>query len=499
MGSAPTEHEQANYQLGQQLIALERVQDAAPFLARASLLQEYVNAVKVTMEGGLTVQFHESAQLAEQLGLVWEAYAWSRILLGQRPGDEQILAKCDQLRMKFTRNRQLRSVAAFNPARGLDLSAYPLPNWKPAATVALRTASGGNGSLPTMLNQALETGLQFQYVNGGDPKNNGIARMYEFSGGGVLDYDGDGWPDVYLSQGCMWPQRDRQSEHLDRLFHNLSNGRFEEISEHAWLFENSFSQGVTVGDFDNDGFPDLFVANTGANRFYRNNGDGTFDDITQQTQTAGSRWTSSCVLADFTGDGLPDLYTVNYLSGENVFTMECTHGSGRGACFPQYFPAAQDQLYWNQGDGRFSEVTETAGIRLKDGKGLGVVAADFTGSGRLSLFVANDSSTNFLLINQTEAGEPPLFSEEAMIRGVAMNDVGKTEACMGVAVGDADNDGLPDLFVTNLFGESNTLYRQVGDGQFLDQTQLQDSRPSQKSDPTDPLPWWRRYRSASTL
>ncbi len=453
---------------------MERAQDAAPFLARAGLLQEYINTVKVATEGGSPAQFHESAQLAERLGLVWEAYAWTRILGDQYPDDEQILAKCDQLRMKFTKNRKTRSLAALNPARGLDLSGYPLPDWKPVTTVTKRPASDGNGSAPTMLNQAPEAGLQFQYVNGGEPKNNGIARMYEFSGGGVgaLDYDGDSWPDLYLSQGCSWPQRDRQSEHLDCLFRNLGNGRFEEISERARLFENSFSQGVTVGDFDNDGFSDVFVANIGANRFYRNNGDGTFDDITQQTQTASSRWTSSCVLADFTGDGLPDLYTVNYLSGDNVFTMECTHEGRRGACFPQYFPAAQDQLYWNQGDGRFSDVTETAGIRLENGKGLGVAAADFTGSGRLSLFVANDSVTNFLLINQVEPGGSPSFSEEAMLRGVAMNGVGKTEACMGVAVGDADNDGLTDLFITNFFGESNTLYRQIGDGHFTDQTQL---------------------------
>lgn len=467
------EHEQANYQLGQQLVALGRPRDAAPFLARAALLQEYVNAVKVAMEGGQPAQFLENARLAEQLGLVWEAYAWSRILLDQHPDDEQLLAQCDQLRMKFTSNRQSRSIAVFNPARGLDLSAYPLPAWDRAASLTT-AASRRNESSLTMLDQAPSAGLRFQYINGGDPRNHGIAHMYEFSGGGlgVLDYDGDGWPDLYLSQGCDWATRQTQSEHLDCLFRNLGDGQFEEISAEARLRETSFSQGVTVGDFDNDGFADVFVANIGANRFYRNNGDGTFDDITTETQTAGSRWTSSCVLADFSGDGLPDLYTVNYLGGENIFTMECARGGGRGECFPQYFPASQDQLYWNQGDGRFTEVTDTAGIRLENGKGLGVAAVDFTGSGRLSLFVANDSTTNFLLINQTEPGGSPLFSEEALLRGVAMNDVGKTEACMGVAVGDADGDGWPDLLVTNFFLETNTLYRQLGDGQFADQTQF---------------------------
>lgn len=466
------EHEQANYQLGRHLVALERPQDAAPFLARAALLQEYVNAVKVAMEGGQPASFFECSRLAEELGLVWEAYAWSRILLDHSPHDEQLLARCDQLRMKFAGNRQTRSITGFNPARAIDLSSYPLPAWDTAASMARGTPAGTKGLL-TMKDRAAEAGLHFQYVNGGDPLNHGIARMYEFSGGGVgvLDYDADGWPDVYLSQGCQWAGRDSQSEHLDCLFRNLGDGRFEQIGARAALFENSFSQGVTIGDFDNDGFADVLVANIGANRFYRNNGDGTFDDITPRTQTAGSSWTSSCVLADVTGDGLPDLYTVNYLGGDNVFTMECNRGGGRGACFPQYFPAAQDQLYWNQGDGRFTDVTDTAGVRLENGKGLGVAAVDFTGNGRLSLFVANDSVPNFLLINQAEPGDSPLFREEAMVRGVAMNDAGKTEACMGVAVGDPDNDGLPDLFVTNFFQESNTLYRQIGDAYFADQTQ----------------------------
>ncbi len=470
------EHEQANYQLGQQLVALSRPEDAEPFLERAALLQEYVNVVKVTIEAGQPEMLRRSAELAEELGLVWEAYAWLSLLMGQQSHDEAILAKCDQLRMQFTGHRQSRSLAAVNPARRLDLSDIPL--------LDAGVASGAVGSLETrgvnptvsLRNDAPRAGLKFQYINGGDPLNSGIGRMYEFSGGGigVVDYDNDGWPDLCMTQGGPWEHREHQSEHLDGLFRNLGKGQWEEIGGKAGVDGSGFGQGVTVGDFDNDGFADLFVANIGANRFYRNNGDGTFADITEQTGTAGTRWTSSCVLADFTGDGLPELYAVNYLTGERIFEYECRSGGqesgGRGACFPQYFPAAQDQLYWNQGDGTFHDVTQTSGIRLPHGKGLGIAAFDMDGGGKLSLFVANDSTTNFLLLNQTVPGSGPSFIEEAMLRGVAMNDAGKSEACMGVAVGDADNDGHYDLFVTNFFKESNTLYQHLGDGQFVDQT-----------------------------
>ncbi|MBW3543639.1 MAG: CRTAC1 family protein, partial [Planctomycetes bacterium] len=279
---------------------------------------------------------------------------------------------------------------------------------------------------------------------------------------------------------------------LDRLFRNLGNGRFEDVTLAATIIEDRFSQGATVGDFDSDGFPDLYVANIGGNRLFRNNGDGTFSDVTERTATAGDRWTTSCLMADLNGDALPEIYAVNYLSGEDVFTRVCNDRGGSGICMPQHFPAAQDQLYLNLGDGRFEDITERAGIAVPDGKGLGIVAADFLGRGRLDLFIANDAVPNFFFENQTSGPRPstldsrpssgpqlstlnprpstPLFSEQALLKGVALNRGGQAEACMGVAAGDADGDGRIDLFVTNFHLESNTLYLQREGGWFDDAT-----------------------------
>jgi len=244
--------------------------------------------------------------------------------------------------------------------------------------------------------------------------------MFEFSGGGcaALDFDRDGWPDLYFTQGCRWPVREDDFTRLDRLYRNLGTGSFADVTQAAGLRENRFSGGVTSGDFDNDGFPDLYVANTGANRLYRNNGDGS-----------------------------PRM------------------------CMPFHFSGAQDQIYLNLGDGRFRNVTPGSGIEVEDGKGLGVVAADLCGRGKLDLFVANDTVMNSLFENRTKGpGGPLAFVESGLSRGVALNRDGRAEGCMGIAVGDVDGDGRQDLFVTNFHLESNTLYLQQSPGTFADRT-----------------------------
>ena len=295
--------------------------------------------------------------------------------------------------------------------------------------------------------------------------------MFEFTGGGVaiLDYDGDLWPDIYLTQGCLWPVDPAQQQHRDRLFRNLGNGSYQDVTEQSGLGDNRFSQGVQIGDYNNDGYPDIYLANVGENRLYANNGDGTFQDVTEQAGIGGKRWTTSCLVADLNQDGLADLYEVNYLSGDNVFDLICSQAGGKArSCSPTEFDAQQDRLFLNLGNGQFQDATEAMGIVAADGKGLGIVAADFEGAGKLSLFVANDMTANFYFTQATQS--PGRFTEQAVIRGLAYDREGKAQACMGIAVDDYNQDGLVDLFVTNFYKESNTLYVQQAGGLFHDGT-----------------------------
>ena len=249
--------------------------------------------------------------------------------------------------------------------------------------------------------------------------------------------------------------------------------RFEDVTESAGLSETGFGQGVAVGDIDGDGWPALHVANIGGNRLYLNNGDGTFHDATEAAGLPGdgdASWSTSCVIADINGDGHADIYVVNYLSGTDLFTRVCRDGTGRvRMCQPFQFPSAIDRLYLGRGDGTFRDVTAMSDIGVERGKGLGVVAADLDADGRLELFVANDTRANFLFRAAAE-GSGMWLVETGLFAGVGLGGDGQAEGSMGIAVGDADGDGRPDLFVTNFLDETNTLYVGIGRGRFSDRT-----------------------------
>jgi hypothetical protein len=276
---------------------------------------------------------------------------------------------------------------------------------------------------------------------------------------------------VYLTQGCRWPPVAGQTEHLDRLYRNLGDGRFKDVTAASKLAEDRFSQGAAAGDFDNDGFADLYVANVGVNRLYLNQGDGTFRDVGAAAGINAEGWTTSCLLADLNGDGLAEIYDANYIQGDGVYEKRCfQQGRGR-ACPPTIFEPQPDRFYLNLGDGRFEDRGESAGLRPPGGNGLGLVAGDFDGSGRLNLFVANDQDANFYFVNRAPApGASPSFVEQGVLSGLAYDGDGKAQACMGVAAGDANGDGRLDLFVTNFYQESNTLYLQDAGGLFADAT-----------------------------
>jgi len=466
------EHIGAIHHLGLALAEQGRTEEADQLARRAKRLNE----VKVLLRGiGVGNETHQRfANLLESLGRNWEAAGSYYIALCADPSNSWARAGLQRLGSRLGDGRCSQWEAAISR---IDLNDAPLPNWDAGNSLAANlnadhlNAADSPGAAPAACRVAFEeiaqaAGIRFQYHNGADA-NQKQAYMFEYSGGGVaiLDYDDDGWPDIYLTQGCPWPTQANQTVYRDRLFRNSGDGHFVDVTDAAGLGDNGLSHGVTAGDYINDGLPDLYVANIGPNRLYENNGDGTFRDVTSASGTACDVWSSSCVLTDFDGDALPDLYVVNYLAGP----YECQTGNQPTDCGPMSFQAEQDRLFLNLGDGRFRDATGEAGVTAEGGKGLGVVAADFDGTGRVSLFVANDTTANFYFANQTaNRGGKLRFQENAIYRGLACDEMGRTQSCMGVAAGDANGDGLLDLFVTNFTREANALYMQAADSSFVD-------------------------------
>ena len=312
-----------------------------------------------------------------------------------------------------------------------------------------------------------EAGIDFQYFNG----DTGSKYIFETLGGGVavFDFDRDGWPDLYFPQGCPVPLSTEPPIRTEKLFRNRGDGTFEDVTVAAGLGEQRYGIGCVTADFDNDAYPDLFVTAFGRNVFYHNNGDGTFVKTTATVGLIDERLSSSAAFADWDNDGDLDLYLVNYV-GNPLKT--CPADDGRvGTCKPANFPAAQDRCYTNQGDGTFRNSTEGSGIVVADGKGLGVVAAHFDDDNQIDFYVANDTTANFVFRNHGSGK----FVEEGLIAGAATNRDGMPEAGMGIACADLDGNGLIDLYVTNFYMQSNTLYLNQGGGVFVDATAASDT------------------------
>lgn len=475
-------HQTAAYHLGNVLSQLGQEQAAKIYRDHARLLNDLITAAKTVEISGSPAAGRRAALACDALGLRLEARAWRDVLRRTDPRFRRAHPANEEPPVTVLTSRMDPQL---DPTRRVDLSAYPLPTWK--ATAAPRPTIGPHSAGPqsriAFVDSAKDAGITFAYRNGSRPQTDS-EYMYEFSGGGVavLDYDVDGWPDLYFTQGADSPPGSRQETQLDRLYRNVGNpGRFDEITMAAGIHESGFGQGCAVGDFDNDGFPDLYVGNIGSNSLFHNNGDGTFTDVTAETNTAGDRWTTSCAWADFNGDGLSDVFVTNYLTGNDLFTKPCRMPDGATRlCTPHEFMAAHDQLYVNLGDGRFADQSHISGIEVPEGKGLGVVAAAFDASTRVSLFVANDAVPNFYLLNSTGArGSQTRFDEQGFVSGLAVDGDGQSQACMGVAAGDPNGDGLLDLLVTNFRNESNTLYLQQPGGIFIDGT-----RPSGLREPS---------------
>ncbi|QDT33240.1 FG-GAP-like repeat-containing protein [Thalassoglobus polymorphus] len=319
---------------------------------------------------------------------------------------------------------------------------------------------------------AAEMEIDFHYDNGSVPEYP-LGHLFETTGGGVtvVDYDLDGWPDLYFAQGGNWREESTTKTASDQLFRNIEGAASENVTRFANIEEPDFSQGVTSGDFNSDGFPDLYVCNLGGNTLYENQGDGTFLKVSQSKSVSKENWSLSAAFADFNQDGHPDLYVVNYLDLETVRNNPCLFQGKPRACPPTKFQGTLDEIYLNMGNGEFRELKQSLEAWTTPGKGMGLVIADLSGDGKLNVFVGNDGEENhYFDVVYSPESSLPRFIESAVPTGLATDRDGLNQATMGIAAGDADGDGRIDLFTTNFYGESNTLYSQHETDGFEDVT-----------------------------
>jgi enediyne biosynthesis protein E4 len=342
----------------------------------------------------------------------------------------------------------------------------------------------------------------FRQVSGGAAKD----YLIEATGSGVAlwDYDDDGWLDAYLVNGSTWAARAGRAEAPSAaLFRNNHDGTFTDVTATAGVANRRWGQGVCVGDFDNDGWPDLYVTNFGRNRLYHNDGHGHFTDVAESAGVALDGWSTGCAFGDYDGDGKLDLFVAGYVHldperlppapphggapreappastppGEgsrerrgmgaaySAGAPYCTYRSQPVMCGPKGLKGEGDHLFRNNGDGTFTDVSTRAGVADVNGfYGFGVAFLDFDGDGKLDLFVANDSTPNYLYRNRGDG----TFEDVSYASGAALDEAGHEQAHMGVAVGDYDNDGRDDLHITNFADDYNVLYHNDGRGLFSD-------------------------------
>ena len=340
--------------------------------------------------------------------------------------------------------------------------------------------------LPKFQDIASAVGIDFKRFD----DIHGLHRIVESNGGGValFDFDNDGWLDVFFTNGCKLPVTDNASRYSNQMFRGADGQSFVHVTEPAGLTSHSYAHGCTVGDYDNDGFDDLYVTAFGRNQLWRNNGDGTLSDVTEETGTDVAVWSSSAAFADVNRDGNLDLYVVNYVKEDQASPKLCQDAAspdGYVTCPPTVYRAENDVLFLGDGEAGFRDATAESGITGLDGKGLGIVIFDANLDTWPDIYIANDGMPNFLYMNHASANDTNrdssgvIFQEQAALLGCAVNSDGKAESSMGVACGDVDGDGRSDLFLTHFYTETNTLYQNQTDW-FEDITRASGLGPSSR-------------------
>jgi enediyne biosynthesis protein E4 len=322
----------------------------------------------------------------------------------------------------------------------------------------------------TFQDVARKAGVDFVLRNSATPQKHQVETMV--SGVAVLDYDGDGWPDIYFINGAHQPKLEKDDPSFyNRLYRNNRDGTFRDVTQKAGVKGEGFATGVAAADYDNDGWTDLFIAGVNRNILYRNRGDGTFEDVTKRAGLssepgAAKPWSIAAGWFDYDGDGLLDLFVVNYCVWDPAKEPPCVIDGFRVYCHPDYYSGLPNNLYHNNGDGTFTDVSEASGIGSHVGKGMGVAFLDYDQDGRIDVFVGNDTLPNFLFHNEGKGR----FKEKALQAGVAFDENGRAVSSMGVEAGDIDNDGREDLFIAAMDSETFPLFRNLGKGLFQDIT-----------------------------
>lgn len=324
--------------------------------------------------------------------------------------------------------------------------------------------------VPVFVDVTAAAGIRFEHVNGlPDEKN----YIFEAKGGGAafFDFDSDGWMDLYLVQGATVETVDRDQSLRPRLFRNLGDGQFEDVTDRAGFRPAFWGMGVSIGDYDNDGLADLYLTNLGPDILYRNLGDGRFEDVTARAGIEAGNWTTSAAFGDMDRDGDLDLYVTGYLdylpSKLPPKTSDCTYLGTPVLCGPRGLQGGRDYLYENNGDGTFTDVTLDRGA-VDENRffGLSVIWTDLNNDELPDILVGNDATPNLLFVNQGNGR----FEEGAFLAGLAVSGQGGEQASMGVDAADYDNDGLLDVFFTHFAGDYSTVYHNEGDLYFRDVT-----------------------------
>jgi hypothetical protein len=334
-----------------------------------------------------------------------------------------------------------------------------------AAASALHSESG----FPVFVDIAEKVGITLMNICGGAQKD----YIVEANGNGAafLDYDNDGEVDVLIVNGSTIEHHNKGGDPMVALYRNVG-GHFVDVTDSAHLRKNGWGVGSCIADYNNDGFPDVYITAYGPNVLFRNNGDGTFTDLTASAGVGDARWGTGCAFGDYDRDGSVDLYVANYVSFDEKIVRPrgandlCRYMGADVFCGPVGLPGQPDVLYHNNGDGTFTDVTAKAGIRDPNYYGFGVIFSDLDNDGWPDIYVANDSQPNLLFRNNRNG----TFSEAGLSSGAALNEAGRAQSGMGVAVGDYDGNGLPDIFVTNFARDTNTLYKNLGNMFFVDST-----------------------------
>jgi enediyne biosynthesis protein E4 len=340
--------------------------------------------------------------------------------------------------------------------------------------------SPGGGSLdhlPVFTEIAKQAGVAYRITCGDEVTEYLIDVNGE--GAAFLDYDNDGDQDLYLANGSSRKLQKAGNPPHDYLLRNNGDGTFSDVTQKAGLGDTEWSSGAAVGDYNNDGFLDLYVTNFGPNKLYRNNGDGTFSDVSEKSGVAGPhwdmpKWSMGAAFGDYDNDGYVDLYVTNFARFNYQPELPppspaspCRMKGVPIACAPDKYQGTQDLLYHNNGDGTFSDVSESSGITRKDpGRGFAVVFSDFDNDGDQDIYVANDAGPNFYYINDGKGK----FVDASLESGTSVDEFGNAQGSMGLTVGDYNRDGLMDIFITNFIDQRRTIYQNMGSNQFQDST-----------------------------